>query len=511
MGRPRKGAREWHDEATDTFFIRDIDADGKPVKFSLGFGKKDPDHLTKIEIAKAKYIAEKHAKSNVAVKVKNQDAADVLVADAIALYVDVRIVNFIPGSDGKKKKVAEPEEMLSRLRTLIEFFGDMSLDDLDINARDAFIKFLRNKAVDRARDVHARKMAAYRTKKEKWDLAAAARVGTRRENLQFKRKPPVAPEPFDPKTVEFQPQAALRYLQDLNAALKCAYDRRLTRQHVKIPLTGKYDRRTTVFTDEQVVRLIVHAQFKRGMGWVDGRPTQRVFIWRHLARFMLLAYFTGSRKTRMSLASFEDEGDRPWIELREVKDPVTGATVWKGWLHRLGDDEDVYETKQAPTIRLPTLLVKYCLRWKRQGLRYPCMYPYSSNGKEEPGELARAMRKCFEEVLGEDTDAVIHTFRHTCATNLCQRPQLTLVSIAAYLGMTVDTLVSTYAKHREEDIQKVADSFADQGEFSVLRAKTLGQKLTETDRNGIVPFDAEYVENGKNVIRSMIRAGNKAA
>lgn len=511
MGRPRKGAREWHDEKTDTYFLRDIDADGKPIKFSLGFGKKDPDHIAKIELAKAKYISEKHAKANVAVRVKNRDTADVLVADVIALYVDVRITNFIPGSDGKKKPVARPEELLSRLRAIVEFFGDMTLDDLDINARDQFVRFLRDKTVQRAREAHARAMETYIEKKAKWDLAAAARIGTRRGKLEVKRKPPIAPVSFDAKAVPFESQAALRYLQDLNAALSCAYERRLTRLHVKIPLTGKYDRRTTVFTDEQVVRLITHAHFKRGMGWVDGRPKQRVFIWRHLARFMLMAYFTGSRKTKMSLASFVDEGDRPWIELRQSRDPQSGATVWKGWLHRLGDEEEVHSTKQAPTIELPTLLVKYCLRWKRQGLKYPCMYPYSANGKEEPGELARAMRKCFREVLGEDTDAVIHTFRHTCATNLCQRPKLTLVSIAAYLGMTVETLVTTYAKHREEDLKKVADSFADRDEFSISRAQNLGQKLTETDRNGIIPFGSEFVENPENAIRSIVNTGKEAA
>lgn len=134
------------------------------------------------------------------------------------------------------------------------------------------------------------------------------------------------------------------------------------------------------------------------------------------------------------------------------------------------------------------------------------MYPYSSNGKEEPGEVAASMRKCFHEVLGEDTNAVIHTFRHTCATNLCQNPELSLVSIAAYLGMTVETLVNTYAKHREEDIKKVADSFADRDDFYLPRAKEVGQKLTETDRLGIVPFGAEYRENGKNVMRSMLKS-----
>lgn len=506
MARPREGVRAWHHEKTDTYFIRDIGLDGKPVKFSLGFGKKDPDHVRKIELAKAKYTSEKYANAGGATLPKKQAAADVLVADVIKLYADVRIANFMPGMDGKKKEIERPQEALSRLRTLVEFFGQMSLDDIDIEARDGFVRFLKGKAIKRQREIYDRKMERYREQKEKWDKAVAARAGTRRENLVPKRKAPVSPPPFDPKAVSFDPRSALRYLQDLNAALTCAYERRLVREQVKIPLTAKYDRRTMVFTDEQVLRLYLHAHFKRGMGWVDGRPQRNLFIWRHLARFMLLAYFTGSRKTKMSLASFEDEGDRPWIQLRETFDAAKGEKVWRGWLHRLGDDEEEHDTKQAPTIELPSLLVRFCLKWKRQGLRYPCMYPYSSNGKEEPGELHGSMRKCFHEVLGEHTDAVIHTYRHTCATNLCQNPELTMVSIAAYLGMTVETLVNTYAKHREEDIKKVADSFADRQEFYAKRAKNVGQKLTETDRLGIIPFGAEYRENGKNAIRSMLKS-----
>ncbi|OLP54835.1 hypothetical protein BJF92_13580 [Rhizobium rhizosphaerae] len=504
MARPRKGARHWHDEKTDTYFIRDIDADGKAIKFSLGFGKKEPDHGSKVELALAKYIAEKHVAAKVVIR--NQDSSEVLVADAIRKYADVRIINFVPGSDKKKKEVARGHEALSRLKTVLEFFGEMSLDDLDVDARDDFVRFLRDKARARARATHARKVEAYLEKKEKWDAAALARAKSGRVVRELKRKPPVAPEPFDVSEVPFQPESALRYLQDLNSALTCAYERRLTRIHVKIPLTGKYDPRTTVFTDEQVIRLITHAHFKRGMGWIGKRPKQQVFIWRHLARFMLLAYFTGSRKTRMSLASFEDEGDRPWIELKQVRD-ASGKLVWKGWLHRLGDDEIEYGNKSAPKIRMPSLLVRYCVKWKRQGLRYPCMYPYSANGKEEPGELQKSMRKCFREVLGEDTDAVIHTFRHTCATKLCQQPHLPLVAIAAYLGMTTETLVNVYAKHREEDLDKVADAFLDAGHTTARGAQNIGQKLTETDRNGIAWFDLELPENQKSSIRSIVRSG----
>lgn len=55
-----------------------------------------------------------------------------------------------------------------------------------------------------------------------------------------------------------------------------------------------------------------------------------------------------------------------------------------------------------------------------------------------------------------------------------------LVSIAGWLGMSVETLVTTYAKYREEDLKKVTDAFADMGDFVGRKASKVGQKLTET-------------------------------
>lgn len=46
-----------------------------------------------------------------------------------------------------------------------------------------------------------------------------------------------------------------------------------------------------------------------------------------------------------------------------------------------------------------------------------------------------------------------------------------LISIAGWLGMSVETLATTYAKYREEDLKKVNDAFADMGDF-------IGRKLT---------------------------------
>ena len=42
------------------------------------------------------------------------------------------------------------------------------------------------------------------------------------------------------------------------------------------------------------------------------------------------------------------------------------------------------------------------------------------------------------------------------------------------------TIVTTSAKHREDDLKKVTDAFADMGDFVGRKAGKGGQKLTET-------------------------------
>jgi integrase len=86
------------------------------------------------------------------------------------------------------------------------------------------------------------------------------------------------------------------------------------------------------------------------------------------------------------------------------------------------------------------------------------------------------MRALFNEVLGEDNDVVVHTFRHTAATWMAAQKDLPLPSVAAYLGMTTETLVKTYAHHREEDLQKIAEAIFDSNR------DTHKFKLRETER-----------------------------
>lgn len=330
-----------------------------------------------------------------------------------------------------------------------------------------------------------------------------------------RKKVPPPPPIFNPAAVEYKDKASTRYLEDMRSAITVAVRKKMLKYIVPVPLPAKYPRRQATFSIEEINRLISHANAKQGVGWIDGKPVKNLYIWRHLARFMVMAIYTGSRKSKITRASFNDERDRPWIELRKVKNPKTGQPEWRGFFHRLGKDEIEYDTKKAPGIAIPSVLIPHLVEWKEQGIIYPCAFPYSQTGQEEPGEIARAMRRCLREVFGHDTKKVIHTFRHTAATWLVSRPELTMAAIAGYLGMSIEVLMRTYSHIRQGDNMKVGKAmsdgrygqeFAEDFDSATLDFGNLPeigrQKSTVIDRTGVNENGQESMEREETSIKS---------
>ncbi|MBY3594268.1 hypothetical protein HJA87_31190 [Rhizobium bangladeshense] len=485
MGRKALPARAWYDKSSKKWHIRD----GADVKFSLGFGYEVDDWEKQCEKALAKYLAEKAAGSRLLVK--NQETTDVLVTDVLAKYLEVRITKWKPDRHFPHP-LARPEDTENRLMALSEYWAGKTVDDIDEDTTDGFTNFLHSRAVQRARELSERQWTRWNERKEQLHAAAVAReerrIQERRKSLpEPKKKLPPPPPVFNPGSVEYKDKASTRYLEDMRSAITVAVRKKMLKYVVPVPLPAKYPRRQAIFTADEVKRLIDHAASKRGVGWIDGKPVKDLPIWEHLSRFMTLAIYTGSRKSKMTRASFKDEPDRPWIELRQVMNPKTGQKEWRGFFHRLGKDEIEYDTKKAPGIAVPAVLLPHLVKWYEQGIIYPCAFPYSQSGRDEPGEIARAMRKCLREVFGRDTKKVIHTFRHTAATWLVARPELTMAAIAGYLGMSIEVLMRTYSHIRQGDNFKVGKAMSD-GRY--------GQEFTEDYDYTTLDF-VELPEDGR--------------
>jgi integrase len=155
----------------------------------------------------------------------------------------------------------------------------------------------------------------------------------------------------------------------------------------------------------------------------------------HLRRFVLLAYYTGSR---------------PGVILRLQWDQID---LSEGVMARIRPGEAADAKKRAPSVRLGKRILSHLRRWKRldngAGVKYLCHL----NGRqvEDPhASWGRAVKAAGLEGVTR------HTLRHTRATHLMQAG-IDVWEAAGFLGMTVKTLETTYAKHHPDWQKRAAE------------------------------------------------------
>ncbi len=234
------------------------------------------------------------------------------------------------------------------------------------------------------------------------------------------------------------PAQARRQLEDLRAAIALAVADGVTRQSVKVTLPSKPKGRVAHLERDNVAKLIWTAYRKREVQ--RGRATKKRPML-HVARFLLTALYTGSRSGRVWQASFVKEVGSPWIDL----DAGVFYRAWEG--------EVVAGNKRAPPIRLPSRLLTHMRRWRAKGARYVVEY------QGRPADPKRAYSKLVAEVLGEKSGIVRHTLRHTAATWLMQAG-VDPYEASGFLGMTLETLETTYGHHHPAHQAGVSDAFS---------------------------------------------------
>jgi integrase len=154
----------------------------------------------------------------------------------------------------------------------------------------------------------------------------------------------------------------------------------------------------------------------------------------HLRRFVLLAYYTGSR---------------PGVVLRLQWDQID---LSKGVMARIRSGEAADAKKRAPPVRLGKRILSHLRRWRRLDdgtVSYLCHY--EGRPVEDPhGSWARVTKAAGLEGVTR------HTLRHTRATHLMQAG-VDVWEVAGFLGMTVKTLETTYAKHHPSFQERAAN------------------------------------------------------
>lgn len=244
-----------------------------------------------------------------------------------------------------------------------------------------------------------------------------------------------------------------KHLEYLRAVIRLGSEKRkvlLAGLVIDYDMPPKSKARLTWYTRDMIARLI-HAAYRRQ--YKNGnRPLG------HLARFILVAVYTGTRSNRIQRASFVQEEGRPWLDL-------DNGIFYRKWHGEKG------KRKPADPVRIPEGLLSHMRRWHKNGAKYLI----EVNG-EPTGNCRSSFRRLVIDVLGEE-EAVgynRHTLRHTTATWLMKvgHPK---DDIARYLSCTPEVIESVYGHFHPEWMESTTKAFGSHRQGRVFEMKQ--QKL----------------------------------
>ena len=162
----------------------------------------------------------------------------------------------------------------------------------------------------------------------------------------------------------------------------------------------------------------------------------------HLARFILVAIYTGTRSEAVRGLQFMPNTQGGWIDTA------------RGVMYRR--PQGAAETrKRTPPVPVPARLLAHLRRWERLGARWVVEF----DGKPV-GSLKTAWRTAVREAGIEHCTP--HDLRRTCATWLMQNGA-DRWEAAGFLGMTMAMLESVYAHHSPHHLRSAVDALGRRG------------------------------------------------
>jgi integrase len=380
MSRPGKGARLWlrpeKRKANGTLRERPVWVirDGSR-KVSTGC---PPEDRAGAERALGEHLADKY-KPN---RARGRHPSEILIADVLTIY----LTDIAP-------RHAREDETKQRVLTLDVWWAEKTLAEV-------------NGANCRAYVEHRSRQA--------WKAARPEKTGT------------------VPRMVTAA--AARRELEDLRAAINHHRREGLCSEIVSVVLPPRANARERWLTRSEAARLLWAAWRARQV--MRDKATLRA-VGRHVARFILVGLYTGTRSAAICGAALMPTVGRGHVDLEQ------------GVFYRRAIGRRQTKKRQPP-VKLPPRLLAHMRRWAAHGLARRAVVEW--NGK--PVDSVRKGFAAAVEAAGLGADVTPHILRHTCATWLMQGG-VNLWDAAGFLGMTVQQLEATYG-HHHPDYQREA-------------------------------------------------------
>jgi integrase len=342
------------------------------------------------EVALAAYLERKYE----APREKDRAAASILVTDVLAIY----LADSVPTQ-------ARPEKCGQRLIQLGEWWSGKTLADVTGKT--------------------CREYAAWR-KSQDWKNSK--------------------PEVTGNKAKKVTDGGVRRELEDLRAAINFHRREGYCREVIEVVLPDRSQPKVVWLTRSDAARLLWTCLRKHEVQTVGRGERKGQLIetgkrpWLHLARFILVGLYTGSRAAAICGARWDKTPDNGWVDLDG------------GVFYRRGSDETETD-KRRPPVRLPKRLLRHLDRWERKGISKDAVVEFN-------GLPIAEVNKAFAKAViaaGLGSKITPHVLRHTCATWLMQAGA-NMWDAAGFLGMTVQMLERVYGHHHPDHQRSATDA-----------------------------------------------------
>ena len=219
------------------------------------------------------------------------------------------------------------------------------------------------------------------------------------------------------------PGTTRRELGTLQAAINYCHAEGYLTATRKVSLPAKPPPRDRWLTRDEAARLI--------------RAAYRNPKAKHLARFILIALYTGSRSSAI-------------LGLRFMRHTQGGhIDTERGLIYRRGTGQAETKKRQPP-VPVPPKLLAHLRRWERTGARWAV---------EIEGQRVGSVKRAWATALAEAGigHATRHDLRHTAIT-WAMRNRMDKWSAAGFFGLTMDQLEATYAHHHPEHLRSAVEA-----------------------------------------------------
>jgi len=235
-------------------------------------------------------------------------------------------------------------------------------------------------------------------------------------------------------------------LETLRAAINHHAKENLHYGTVRVSLPPKGPPRDRWLTRGEAAKLIwacwrYREQQTVHRGWKKGQqiPTEKRPL-RHLARFILIGLYTGTRASAIASASPYRDMGHSFVDLDQ------------GIYYRLAIGKRATNKRQTPA-PIPPRLLAHMRRWVRRGI-------VTSHFVEWQGAPVKSVKTGFRHAVGLAGlwgKVTPHTLRHTAATWLMQRG-VPIWQASGYLGMSSQMIERTYGHHHPDYMRSAAQA-----------------------------------------------------